>query len=570
MIFPSVSKGGGERTLPCSEDGNPSENKCLMTAARGGGRDNMTNVVKCNSLPSLLDDHDARSSPGAHFTSLTPTVYAPTGGPLQRCWPQQGHSAPPPLASLPSLLENDTSESRGKRFFRSRGGGDGHPGPERTLRRSADNIHAEATYVRSFEDYIAGRRGDDRPADRAEMNGVPKPQISARPFSVVKRGPPVPPKPSKITRKGNVSKRQLDGGQKDARAADSARNSEASSSKIDRVHAQQGVDACSDVAQPQTKRSGEESTESRSSDASNRTTTGQENEMSLSFRANSRSQRSRQDDDDGDDDDEGGAITPPASLDSDPKSPSSVEGGGDSATRTRRDTMLPAAASVTAGRSRDRPLSRTRGSPTRSASATDLRSQEMLGGGRTQTHSRAPQQAGGWPCALAGGHGAVRTEGDRERAFERTGKSMSVSNENVNSLQVGKDLLYKKSFGISLTDIVSDKTIFPLGIQQPQPLTSSGSEDSQGGFGDWSLGSTDSLRPKGDGSGARRSGRSGIITTPRLSRKALGPGENKTSACGDSKGHKKSSKMHRPLMPITVPRIKKGTRRPSFRAVQDR
>lgn len=134
---------------------------------------------------------------------------------------------------------------------------------------------------------------------------------------------------------------------------------------------------------------------------------------------------------------------------------------------------------------------------------------------------------------------------------------MSVSNENVNSLQLGKDLLYRKSFGLSLTDIVGDKTIFPLGI--PQPLTSSGSEDSHGA-GDWSLGSTESLRAKGDG-GSKRSGRSGIITTPRLNRKAVGAGE--------AKGHKKS-KMHRPLMPITVPRIKKGTRSPSFRAVQDR
>lgn len=553
MRSPAVSAGGGARSQPRSEDGSPSENKSLRTA-RGGGRDNMSNVVKCNSLPSLLDDHDA--SPGAHFTSLAPTYCAPAAGALQRCRAQQRHGAQPP-SSLPSLLDarggDGTSESRaeGKRLFRSRGGG-GRPGPEATLRRSADNIHAEATYVRSFEDYIAVRQGGDR-AGRAEMNGVPKPKISAKPLSAAKRGPPVPPKPIKITRKGDAARSQLDRNQKDAKDGASAQSGDASGSNIHSRRVQQG---CPDVAESQANRSAEESSESGSNDANSRIT-GQTSEMPSSSDSSSTSSNSQQG--------HKASTTSPTSPGSQGsgKIPSASEGrGASSAARTRKDTMPPAAA-VTAGRPRDRALSRP--SPTRSASATDLRAQDVLGGGRASRHSRTSQHAGDWQCALAGGSGAARTEGERGRIFERAGKPMSVSNENVNSLQVGKDLLYKKSFGLSLTDIVGDKTIFPLGI--PQPLTSSGSEDSHGGgLGDWSLGSTESLRAKGDGA-SRRSARSGIITTPRLSRKAVGAGEGR--AGGEARGHKKS-KMHRPLMPITVPRIKKGTRRPSFRAVQDR
>lgn len=550
MRSPAASAGGGERSQPRSEDGSPSENKSLRTA-RGAGRDNMSNVVKCNSLPSLLDDHDA--SPGAHFTSLTPTYCAPTAGALQCCRAQQGYSAQPP-SSLPSLLDardgDGSGESRagGKRLFRPRGGG-GRPGPGATLRRSADNIHAEATYVRSFEDYIAGRQGGDR-ADRAEMNGVPKPKISAKPFSAAKRGPPVPPKPIKITRKGDAPRSQLDRYQKDAKDGASAQNGEAAGSKIHSRRAQRGLGACSEVAESQASRSPEEGSEPGSNDASNRTT-GQISEVSSSSKPDPNSSRSQQGDKPATT-----SPTSPASLESD-QIPSASEGrGASSAARTRKDTMLPAA-SVTAGRPRDRPLSRARPCPTRSASATDLRAQDVLGGGRTNALSRTSPLARDWQCAPAGGGGGARTEGERGRVFERAGKPMSVSNENVNSLQLGKDLLYRKSFGLSLTDIVGDKTIFPLGI--PQPLASSGSEDSHGA-GDWSLGSTESLRAKGDG-GAKRSGRSGIITTPRLNRKAVGAGE--------AKGHKKS-KMHRPLMPITVPRIKKGTRSPSFRAVQDR
>ncbi|XP_068200475.1 uncharacterized protein [Palaemon carinicauda] len=147
-------------------------------------------------------------------------------------------------------------------------------------------------------------------------------------------------------------------------------------------------------------------------------------------------------------------------------------------------------------------------------------------------------------------------------------QAISVSNENVNHYsEKSKDQLYKKSFGISLNDISSDKTIFPLGRRQPQQICSgrwfkgqSSSQPSSSSVSD------PSAKPSKDTQ--KKMGLSGIITTPRLSRRPI-VGQTRNPSPEEAPDTatilKKPSRFHRPLMPITVPRIKRGTRRLSFR-----
>ncbi|XP_064117372.1 uncharacterized protein LOC135222909 [Macrobrachium nipponense] len=155
--------------------------------------------------------------------------------------------------------------------------------------------------------------------------------------------------------------------------------------------------------------------------------------------------------------------------------------------------------------------------------------------------------------------------------YPKFSQVMSVSNENVNySAEKSKDQLYKKSFGISLNDISGDKTIFPLGRRQPHQISS----------GSWFKGHSSSSPPfaspvndpgpKASKDSQKKIGLSGIITTPRLSRRPNVVGQTRNpsppeEAADNATVLKKPSRFHRPLMPITVPRIKRGTRRLSFR-----
>lgn len=184
------------------------------------------------------------------------------------------------------------------------------------------------------------------------------------------------------------------------------------------------------------------------------------------------------------------------------------------------------------------------------------------------------------------------------RSSGRRAALLSRSSEHLPThTPAAREPLSRKSFGFSLTDITKDRTIrFPIGRRQASPTASTstgtpkkdeGDEDSQYGFASWSAGqSVDTSPPQ------RRTGLSGILTTPRLARKvpdrtlkesstALQDNAKKTNTSNSGQSHSVSTpsttattpalvpwkppSFHRPLVPITVPRVKTGTRRISFR-----
>ncbi|CAL4063295.1 unnamed protein product, partial [Meganyctiphanes norvegica] len=143
----------------------------------------------------------------------------------------------------------------------------------------------------------------------------------------------------------------------------------------------------------------------------------------------------------------------------------------------------------------------------------------------------------------------------------------SKSSDDVNLLTPSHEL-DKPSIGLSLDNITQQQKLRPHFSSNSQLSTSStSSEDSHYGFSNWSISS------QGDGS-PRKPGLSGIKTTPRMSRRRLPqkPTGSKSPSPGPSKDTNgpdaspgRTPRFHRPLLPITVPRVKKSTRKPSFR-----